>query len=186
MERDSQPARGSWSDTPETRLHGGDSTAGVIAAMESCLNERGPRSALEFLNARTRYRFTGVYHADPPLLRNLFLFDRENPALTLSAGAVTPLDETWCGIVVSSGEEFATDDAALDAKLREHAARESVISYAGVPLRLASGRTWGTLCHFDNRPRLLFAPEFAVLHAAAPILMRWLREHERPARTPDA
>ena len=59
----------------------------------------------------------------------------------------------------------------------EHPARGSVISYAGVPLRLASGRAWGALCHFDIRPRLLLGAELEILHAAAPLLMSWLHDH---------
>ena len=155
-----------------------DATAPVVAAMATRLQDGGARGALEFLNARTRYRFTGIYYADPPFLRNVFLYDRENPALKLTSGAVAPIDETYCGIVLATMREFTTGDGALDARLTEHPARESVISYAGVPLRLPNGCAWGTLCHFDVRPRLLLGAELEVLHAAAPLLMTWLREHQ--------
>src|SRR5690349_7006368 len=67
-------------DIPGSRAHDAN-TADAVAAMEVRLHDLGPKGALEFLNARTRYRFTGIYHAEPPLLRNLFLFDRENPSL---------------------------------------------------------------------------------------------------------
>jgi len=174
MEREGQGIETSR-DATLFGVPGADATAAAVAAMEARLNERGPQAALAFLNARTRYRFTGIYHADPPLLRNMFLFDRENPALRAATGPVCPIDETYCGIVVADEAEFATGDATLDARLTAHPAREAVISYAGVPLRLASGRPWGTLCHFDVRPRLLLGRELAVLQAAAPVLMRWLR-----------
>lgn len=41
----------------------------------------GPHAALRFLNARTRFRYTGIYAIDPPTLRSIDLFDRENPSL---------------------------------------------------------------------------------------------------------
>jgi hypothetical protein len=183
MEREAHGASGSPA-IPEMVTREGDS-ARVITAMVSRLRDGGPAGALEFLNARTRYRFTGIYRADPPFLRNVFLYDRENPAIGATSGAVTTIDQTYCGIVVANEDQFATGDAGLDPRLTEHPARGSVISYAGVPLRLTSGRAWGTLCHFDVRPRLLLGAEFGVLHAAAPLLVSWLREHgallERPA-----
>jgi GAF domain-containing protein len=176
MERDVQRTSG-FPETSALRVRDADPAAPVVAAMATRLDDGGPAGALEFLNARTRYRFTAIYRADPPFLRNIFLYDRENPALTLTSGAVSAIDDTYCGIVLANEAEFATSDSALDARLAAHPSRASVISYAGVPLRLGSGRAWGTLCHFDARPRLLLGAELAILHAAAPVLMRWLREH---------
>lgn len=147
--------------------------ARAVAELRLALLEGGLRVALGRLNARTRFRFTGVYRADPPLLRNVYLVDRENPALDVS-GAVCPLDETYCAITCAREARFATRDARTDERLVAHPARQSVISYAGVPLRLAGGRAWGTLCHFDLRPRLLPAAETAVLEAFAPVLVDWL------------
>lgn len=177
MEREGQRTSTS-PEIPGLSMRDADATAPVVAAMAMRLHDGGARGALEFLNARTRFRFTGIYHADPPFLRNVFLHDRENPSLALASGAIAPIDETYCGLVVADRREFMTGDAALDARLTGHPARESVISYAGVPLRLPSGCAWGTLCHFDVRPRLLLGAELEVLHAAAPVLMTWLREHK--------
>lgn len=75
--------------------------------LSDILADSGLHQVLGFLNARTRYRFTGVYHVEPPLLRNVHLFDRENPTLDCS-GAVTPLDETYCSITSSRSAPFAT------------------------------------------------------------------------------
>lgn len=122
--------------------------------------------ALAVLNERVRYRFTGLYHADPPVLRNVQLYDRENPSLDVGGGAV-PLCETYCGITTASASPFTTPDAAGDPRLLEHPARGSVLSYLGVPVRDASGRVWGTLCHFDFRPRLTPAGEAALLERCA-------------------
>jgi hypothetical protein len=139
------------------------------------LHTAGPLVALAWLNARTRFRFTGLYHAEPPVLRNLYLVDRENPTLNVSGG-VCPLDETYCAITCAREAAFATTDARRDPRLVAHPARNSVISYSGVPLRLADGRAWGTLCHFDLRPRLLSRTEADVLDAVAPLFAAWLQE----------
>ena len=110
------------------------------------------RSTLAALNARTRYRFTGLYRMEPPFLRNVCLHDRENPSLNVS-GDIHMLNDTYCAIVLSSGTPFSTDDAGLDSRLEGHAARGRVISYCGIPLRIGE-TVRGVLCHFDGRPRL--------------------------------
>lgn len=130
-------------------------------------------AVLGYLNSRTRFRFTGLYHADPPQLRNLLLFDRENPQLNVS-GEVCPLEETYCALVFGGERPFGTRDAARDERLASHTARETVISYGGVPVRRANGLVWGTLCHFDVRPRLLPMREIPVLESAATIMAAWL------------
>jgi hypothetical protein len=177
MQRQWESDRGIEPRPDRTRVHEakGETPARVVGALEARLRERGVLAALELLNARTRFRFTGIYRAEPPLLRNVFLVDRENPTINVS-GAVCPLDETYCAITCARESAFTTRDAAHDARLVGHPARDSVISYAGIPLRLAGGRAWGTLCHFDLRPRLLARGELPLLEAAAPVLVRFLRE----------
>lgn len=133
----------------------------------------GPMAVLGFLNHRTRFRFTGVYRADPPYLRNLLLFDRENPSLNVS-GEVCPLDETYCALVYGGERPFGTRNAPRDTRLASHPARDSVVSYFGVPIRRANGFVWGTLCHFDVRPRLVPTLEIPVLESAASTIAAWL------------
>ena len=155
-------------------------TEGVCAECTAIIVEHGVRPALEFLNGRTRFRFSGIYRVDPPLLCNVVLFDRENPDMNLS-GEVTQLDDTYCALTYASGP-FETADSVSDARLLHHAARNSIISYAGVPLRLSNGHLWGTLCHFDVRPRLLPLGERSVLESVAPAFVASIQQHEsRPA-----
>lgn len=137
----------------------------------------GVVAVLSYLNARTRFRYTGVYHADPPVLRNVFLFDRENPALNLS-GDQAPLEETYCAITYETRRPFVARDGSSDPRLQAYAARASVISYAGVPIKLRSGGVWGTLCHFDVRPRLLAPDELEVLEVLAPLFGVWLNSEQ--------
>lgn len=138
------------------------------------LTEAGIHPALAFLNARTSHRFTGIYRLDPPVLRNVRLYDRENPELEIGADAA--MRETYCSIVGETCAPFATADPRLDERLAEHPAREATLAYCGVPLRDERGNALGTLCHFDVVPRPVDPEAPAVLEAAAPLLLHALRE----------
>lgn len=131
------------------------------------LSSAGPLAALAYLNSRTRFRFTGIYHAEPPYLLNLHLYDRENPAVNVS-GEACLLTDTYCAIVCANDRPFRTADARRDPRLSTHAACATTLSYCGVPVRLDDGVVWGSLCHFDVRPRLLPPSELEVLELVAP------------------
>ncbi|CAN5918010.1 hypothetical protein BH11GEM1_BH11GEM1_09630 [soil metagenome] len=152
-----------------------DAIEAIMVGCERSLRETGIIGALRFLNVRTRFRYTGLYHVEPPILRNVQLFDRENPLLNVS-GDVKPLHETYCGVVWNTNTMFRVTDALEDAHLAAHPARESVLSYCGVPVRSASGLPWGSLCHFDVRPRLLSVQESRILELVAPLFARWLSD----------
>jgi GAF domain-containing protein len=158
---------------------GGDSILAIRQAFEACLRSDGLAAALATLNRRTRFRFTGLYRVVPPKLRNVVLFDRENPTVGIS-GAVCALTDSYCSIVQERGRPFRVSDAPAEARLRTHPARESVQSYAGVPVRLPGGLVLGTLCHFDGRPRILPASELTVLQEVAPLLVTWVANDPRP------
>lgn len=151
--------------------------AAVVSGCEKQLREAGIIGALRFLNERTRYRYTGLYHTDPPMLHNVQLFDRENPTLNVS-GDSKPLHETFCGIVRDANDTVLITDALADARYVTHPARESVLSYCGVPIRTADGLPWGSLCHFDVRPRLLSGQEALILQGAAALFAHWLSDQQ--------
>ena len=109
----------------------------VVCELWPMLERYGVSAVLALLNARTRYRFTGVYRLEPPLLRNVHLYDRENPSLDGSGGC----------------DPFV--------------APSSMTSSLGVPIRGADGRVSGTLRHFDRRPRLVPTGEELVLARVA-------------------
>jgi len=152
-----------------------DAVAVIMSGCENSLRNAGVMGALRFLNGRTRYRYTGLYHAEPPFLRNVQLFDRENPTLNVS-GELKPLHETYCGIVRDTNDTVLIADALADARFIAHPARESVLSYCGVAIRTEDGQACGSLCHFDVRPRLLSVRETQVLEGAAPLFARWLSD----------
>lgn len=145
----------------------------VVEAIDELIESDGVHAALAFLNARSPHRFTGVYRLDPPTLRNVRLYDRENPELEI--GKDTPLRETYCSITGSTADPFATADARADERLAEHLARESVLSYCGVPLLDEAGEAVGTLCHFDFTPRPIPTSEVAIMRAVAPRILSALR-----------
>jgi GAF domain-containing protein len=149
------------------------SLARVPVEVEALLRSSGIHAALAYLNHRTRYRFSGVYRVDPPMLRNVHLYDRENPTLNVS-GDINTLRDTYCSIVGVTGSCFETEDASRDPRLSDHYWRETILSYIGVPIRLPSGNVCGTLCHFDVRPRLPPRGERAVLEQIAPLIGDWL------------
>lgn len=161
-------------DGSQGRSGQADLATPVAALVRDRLRGEGLRGALGYLNGRTRFRFTGVYRMEPEILRTIELFDRENPTLKVS-GDIAPLRETYCGIACRTEAPFSTPDALADARLLTHAARQSIISYVGVPIRRPSGAVWGTLCHFDNRPRLIPGDEPHVLEACSRLIACWLQ-----------
>lgn len=148
--------------------------ADAIESFEEVLESEGVHGALRFLNARAPHRFTGVYRFEPPVLRNVRLFDRENPMLEI--GEDVAVRESYCSITGAGAAPFSTDDSLSDERLADHPARLSTRSYCGVPLLDSSGAVVGTLCHFDVTPRATPNPEIALMQAATPALMRVLRE----------
>jgi GAF domain-containing protein len=152
-----------------------DHITAALEALENVIASEGVHAALRTLNARAPHRFTGVYRLDPPMLRNMQLFDRENP--TLHVGADSLLRETYCSITGSGAAPFFTADSRGDDRLQAHPARESTLSYCGVPLLDASGAALGTLCHFDLLPQPVPESELELLQAAAPLILAALREN---------
>ncbi len=142
-----------------------EATKKAAADFQRVLEGSGLREALGFLNARTRHRYTGLYRFDPPMLRAVWVFDRENPMLC-GAGDV-PMRESYCSLVGEANAPMLVRDAASDARLLSHPARASILAYCGVPVRLGDGRCVGTLCHFDFRPRIAATGEVALLEFAA-------------------
>jgi len=149
------------------------------AQFASLMAAKGLHSALQYLNSRTRHRFTGVYRITPPTLQNLCLFDRENP--TVRVGSETPLSATYCSITGADRQPFAVQNSLDNEALVSHPARANVISYCGVPLLSADGTSWGTLCHFDLRPRIVPVGEIPLMEMLAPLVLQTLLADAKPS-----
>jgi PAS domain S-box-containing protein len=144
--------------------------ADAVARCAALVAAGDVHGALAHLNARTGYRFTGLYRVDGAVLRNVWLVDRDDPAVRVGPDA--PLADVYCAVVGETGRPFTVADAAADERLAGHPARGRVASYCGALVRDAAGGAAGTLCHFDLRPLPVPADEVAVLEAAAPLLAR--------------
>jgi len=118
-----------------------------VAILRNVLARDGLLGGLGYLNSLTPQRFTGVFLADGEKLRNVALFDRTDPAVR--PWEAFPMLHSYCSIVLATGKSFSTNNSMDDYRVRDHAARESVRAYCGVPLLDSEGRVLGTLCHFD-------------------------------------
>ena len=147
-----------------------------ILQVEKVLAERGILPALGFLNSRVRHRFTMVSRFDSPMVRELFVFDRRNPKI-LFGGTSHVLAETYASLVHRRKQAFHTDNSLQDGRLLFHAARVTVLSYIGVPIRLESGELWGVLSNSDREALVSPVGESELLLEVIPALASWLRPH---------
>ncbi len=136
----------------------------------------GARDALAFLVSLTDYRFISIFRTQGARATAVVHIDRENPAV-MSVDEV-PADATYCSYATATRERFSTDNAQDDARLVNHAARDTVLSYCGIPILDPSGEVLGTLCHYDVVPRLSGQLDFALLLQVASAL--YLGNHLPP------
>lgn len=177
-------SHGGSADRASSRHSGIATTAGIgewldatVRRFDEQLLAEGLRTALGYLNSRTRFRFTGAYRFAGPLLCSIEIFDRENPTLTLATEV--PMETTYCSIIGGDEAAFVVDDAAKDDRVRAHPARAQYAAYCGVALRDVTGATFGTLCHFDPRPRIGSTAHLAVLERVAPIVAAYALSRSR-------
>lgn len=83
----------------------------------------------------------------------------------VGARGSTPLDQSMCRFVVSSGLPLVVDDTAADEQFVRHPARTElgIGSYLGVPVRDFRGNVLGSFCVADSGPRNWSADDEAVL-----------------------
>ena len=139
---------------------------------------------LPYLNSLTQHRFTGIYRFEPGWVVSVALFDRENPSLRI--GDDVKMKESYCWLTGLGGASYAIEDACTDARLAGHAARESVRSYIAVLLRDIRGAPWGTLCHFDFKPRAAAPGTRERLEIFRPLIEEMFVRDARARWDPDA
>jgi len=135
-----------------------------IALVQHALGAGGLHAALDVLNRRTPFRFTGVYRFDGDMLRNVALFDRWAP--DSSEGADAPMHEAFCAITGRLDAPLEVTDGATDPRhpwMQQNAVR----SYCGTPIHDGEGQAIGTLCHFDLQPCQAISSELPLLAQAA-------------------
>ena len=86
-----------------------------------------------------------------------------------SAKRETPLTHSFCQHVVIEGEPKVFPDARIYAQVRDNLDIPDlgVVAYAGMPLTDADGRTLGSLCAIDTRPRAWSKAELQILQDLA-------------------
>lgn len=141
-----------------------------LGALTRAMRRHGVHGTLAYLNSRTRHRYTGVYIFDPPRLRNYALHDRENPGVRCMGDL--DLRDTYCGIIHDRQRDLLIDNALTDARLSDHPNLTQTVAYHGFALRNSVGDCFGSLCHWDVRPRLLRVSEIPLLRAAADLIAR--------------
>jgi hypothetical protein len=130
---------------------GRPSTEAAFAIFSGYLRTRGIREALAYVLRLSQFRFIGLFRFEGGRANAVVHVDRENPdVLTVRE---VPDSVTYCCYVRDSRGAFTTAHAMLDPRLDNHAAREAVPAYCGIPVMDAEGTLLGTLCHYDFVPR---------------------------------
>lgn len=128
-----------------------DQTEVAYKVFANLLETDGLRAALYSLLRRTDYRFIAIFRFQGGKATSVCYVDRQNLG-DLDAGEV--LDTaTYCSFVRDVEGAFVTADAVRDARTLDHAARDVVRAYCGLPLVAPDGQFIGTLCHYDLVPR---------------------------------
>ena len=82
------------------------------------------------------------------------------------ADAQTPRSISFCGHAILQNELFVVENAAADVRFADNplvTGGPAIRFYAGVPLRVPTGRKVGTLCIIDSKPRVLSESDKATL-----------------------
>ena len=170
------PTLGSAANQSQSESIRGEWLESTIERFAARLERDGVHAALGYLNSRTRFRYTGAYRFSPPMLCSIAIFDRENPALELCAEV--EMSSTYCSIVGDSGAALTLDNAESDSRVRGHPAREQFAAYCGVPLFGPAGEAFGSLCHYDARPRIGTADHLELMHRVAPLVASYVLSRE--------
>ncbi len=141
----------------------------AVRDLQTILETQGLHEALGSLNRRTHYRFTALNRFDGDGVRNLYLFDREDPVAV--RGSEICLSEDFCLELKRTRRPLVATEALIASGVR----RRSIFNaYCGVLLRHFDGTPFGTLCHFGEDVPPASGDPLAVLLLAAPILAEGL------------
>ncbi len=152
------------------------SYADALQHLRQVIADHGVRAGLRYLNQRAGVRYSALYRFDGDVLHNLCLVDRDDPVVE-STGDI-PVLASYCVFVRESGSGFTTDDAPADERTEHHPKRRQIRSYCGVPLVDASGRMFGSACHFHPDPVVIGPQDVALLEALAPLLTTAITDSE--------
>lgn len=126
-------------------------TAVAFSVFTKLLHTDGVRAALYSLLRLTDYRFISIFRFQDGMATSAVHVDRED--LSVQQASEVPDTATYCCYVRDGNGAFVTADALTDSRTTNHAAREAVRAYCGIPIMDPEGVLIGTLCHYDLAPR---------------------------------
>ena len=145
-----------------------DSTA--LSELRGVLETRGLDAGLMFLNARVPHRYSAVYRLSDAYLRRLGFTDKlGGPGLEF---AEVPFKDSYCELAVKQAPMVVTD-VVTDPRLDAYPNPGQLMSYVGLPLSVAPGALFGTLCHYDTSAHLLSDAELAFMEQASELLLQF-------------
>lgn len=142
-------------------------------ALQDILQTQGVVAGLQFLNQRVAHRFTAISHLSNMMLRNIYLYDKQQASLPASLQA-SALTDSFCQHAIRDGS-FLTSDSTENACLDDSPFQGVVIAYHGIPILDHAGNLFGSFCHFDYVSQPFPDEEFAFLQDAARLFSPYLR-----------
>jgi EAL domain-containing protein (putative c-di-GMP-specific phosphodiesterase class I) len=125
--------------------------------------------------------FLSEFRSDRQVLR---VVDGAAHAFGLAAGASVPLERGYCARVARGTLPSAVADVRADPLARDHDLTEDadIGAYIGVPVRLADGTLYGSLCGLSRTPATIHDRDVRYLQVLAAIIADELgRNRERDA-----
>lgn len=114
-----------------------DQTEVAFKVFSRLLQEEGVRAALYSVLRKSDYRFIGIFRFRDGKATSSVQVDRED--LNQTQAPEVPDTATYCSFVRATGLPFVIADAGVDSRTTNHAARDAVRSYCGLPLSKLTG-----------------------------------------------
>lgn len=134
------------------------------------------RTALARLSAASGCRFTSLLRfAEDDTLTSIWTYDRDRPKIDPFPLGL-PMHASYCVLVREAGTMVVVEDAATDPRTSDHARRNDLARYIGVPLFRPDRTMFGTVCCYDKEPHAISAETRDALAAAAHEIEPWLAE----------
>lgn len=132
------------------------------------------RAALVRLSTASGCRFTSLLRfAEDDTLTSIWTYDRDRPKIDPFPLGL-PVHASYCVLVRDAGEMLVIENAATDPRTADHAKRNDLARYIGVPLFRPDRTMFGTVCCYDKEPHPISLETRDALAAAAREIEPWL------------
>jgi len=164
----------------------------ALAARSFPSTAEATQAVLATISAQLGLRTTFLTRITAQDGRNRILAAHNEPGGSgILAGADLPLDETFCSIITGNAEQgpLLIPDTRQDPVCGAHpavAASPTVGSFIGVPIVLADGSVFGTLCAVDPDPQPLTTAQADLLIVLARLIATQLERDQHAAARAEA